>query len=155
RVISAAARESCSRSASPRAANTPTAPISSLVTTSAHPLESDSRRGAPPEGSGTGTRTPNSTSRVSRVANYTIPDRPAKDSPRAAADTARRPAFKRPAGGWALAFAEPVRSEVGGDRVLEAGVEHQQHLITLLDHGVGFWHEPRSLPQHRDDQAAF
>ena len=49
--------------------------------------------------SGTGTRTPNSTSRVSRVANYTIPDRGPKDSRPA---RARRERATGPAGrAWA------------------------------------------------------
>ena len=47
-----------------------------------------------------------------------------------------------------------VRRELRGDRVLEPRIQHDEHLVAGLDHGVGLRHEPAALAQDRDDQAA-
>src|SRR4051812_4366206 len=48
----------------------------------------------------------------------------------------------------------PVGGELLGDGLLEPRVEHEQHLVTGLDDGVGLGHEALATAQHRDDQAA-
>src|SRR5258708_12441407 len=48
----------------------------------------------------------------------------------------------------------PVRREIRRDRILQAGVEDEQHLVAGLDHGVGLRHEAAALTQDRDDQRA-
>src|SRR5947209_10292168 len=81
----------------------------------------------------------------SRPTSRTLPSNPRERSSAAHAAPATPPPTSR---------TSTTRRELRRDVVLQAGVEHEQHLVARLDHRVGLGDEAAAVAQHRDDQRA-
>src|SRR5829696_1229742 len=88
----------------------------------------------------------------SRPTSRTEPPKPPSCSASAhAAPAAPPPTISAPTSRSATGA---VRDEEAGDVLLEARVEHDQHLVAGLDHAVGLRHEAGAVAQHRDHERA-
>src|SRR5688572_28655476 len=87
---------------------------------------------------------------TSRPASRIEPSKP----PACSASAHAAPAAPAPTIRTSTLSTAVVAHELARDVLLEPGVEHHEHLVAGLDHGVRLRHEPAPVAQHGDDERA-